>query len=81
MQHDVLAFFDLLHAIDAQRQAMNPFLLLGRNGYWRADDRGLALEDRFGLPEMIRDQGGAGGDQIANEIRSAQSRRDLDGTR
>src|SRR5690606_21539860 len=43
VQHDVLAFLALLHAVDAQRQPTKPLLLLVRHWNGRPNDRRLAL--------------------------------------
>jgi len=79
MQHDVLAAFDLFHAVDAHQQAPGPFALLRGDRHRRADQRGLAVEHRLGLAQMIGRQRGSGRHQIANQIRAAQPRRDFHG--
>ena len=71
MQHDVLAFLHLLHAIDAQGQTMYPLLLFSGHRYGRANDRGLTFEYRLCFPEMISDKSRTRRYEIADEIRSA----------
>src|SRR5271163_404227 len=53
MQHDVLAAFDLLDAVDAHQQAPCPFLLLHRDGHGCADQGRLALEHDLCLAQVI----------------------------
>ncbi len=81
MQHDVLAALHLFHAVDAYQQAVSPVLLFVWDGNRRADQHGLTLEDDFGLPQMVRGEGRTGRHQIADHIRTAEARRNLDRTR
>ena len=77
MQHDVLAFLDLQHALDPQQQALQPLRLVSGELLRRLDDRGAALEDRCRLVKLVRAQRGAARHEIADEVGFAETRRDL----
>src|SRR5258707_10877696 len=79
MQHDVLAALDLLDAVDAHQQAPGPLLLFRRDRHRCADQRGLTLEYRLCLAQMICRQRGSGRYEIANQIRAAEPRRNFHG--
>ena len=81
MQHDVLAALDLFHAVDAHQQAARPLLFFLCDRHGRADERGLTLHHRLRVAQMIRSESRSGGDQIADQIRAAQPRRNFDRSR
>ncbi len=81
MQHDVLAFADLLHALDSHQQTLDPLGFLCRELQRRADQHGVALQHRLDLAQVVGLQRGACGDKIAYQVSASQPRRNLDRAR
>ena len=77
MQHDVLAFTYLQHTIEALQHAVDKCLFLAAQRRLCLDHDCLALEKRLNLVQAISSRG----DQVADEICSAQLRGNFDRTR
>ncbi len=78
MEHDVLAFFDLQHALDPLQEAVDQRELVVIQLRGRADQCGSTLEYRCDFVEVVRLHRGAARNQIANDIRLSEAGCNLD---
>ena len=78
-EHDVLAFANLEHAVEALQDLVDERLLRRLEGFQRLDDDCFTVEQPVDLAQGVCLEGAARRDEIADKIRLAELGSDLDG--
>ena len=80
MQHDVLAFANLQHAVESLQDLVDEGLSLGAERFLGLDDDGFSVEQHFELAQAVGGQRAARGDKVADVLGAAEFGRYLDGS-